>query len=449
MSGPKYSQFEIERERELQLELERQRRLEEERRKIELQNNLERGEKNLQQRGERMIQTLDQLIQEVKEQKLDELLLFSQLMAQKEKTKEKFDSFQIAYDPENIHEMESQLRKLNEFVSDVETDERKLDEFVSQVEEALRIKQGAEKREQMLQELHEAQVSEKQSFDLSGLGYFRENSENGQELLDRARAFLTPYLQYETTPFYEDVKSLYDSIVSIATNKQYDHPYKQNQIELRLKTFSMSKGKYDEILAKLTKERKEYEDLLLSYQSLCKLLEVQQNPQFTSKEQLKEEVERLNKAHIEKQEVDYIVRSVNEVMEKLGYDILATDYMVKKKQNVHHHMYEFGFEQAVNVFVSDNGSILFEVSGIGEGQTEMTSLEKLKVTEAMEAFCSHYVEIKEELKQKGIHLTNENLFPAHERYARKIDLRNKTIVKKRNHAGRKERRRSNSPRHLN
>ena len=108
-----------------------------------------------------MIQTLDQLIQEVKEQKLDELLLFSQLMAQKEKTKEKFDSFQIAYDPENIHEMESQLRKLNEFVSDVETDERKLDEFVSQVEEALRIKQGAEKREQMLQELHEAQVSEK------------------------------------------------------------------------------------------------------------------------------------------------------------------------------------------------------------------------------------------------------------------------------------------------
>lgn len=45
MSGPKYSQFEIERERELQLELERQRRLEEERRKIELQNNLERGEK--------------------------------------------------------------------------------------------------------------------------------------------------------------------------------------------------------------------------------------------------------------------------------------------------------------------------------------------------------------------------------------------------------------------
>ena len=211
----------------------------------------------------------------------------------------------------------------------------------------------------------------------------------------------------------------------------------------------MSKGKYDEILAKLTKERKEYEDLLLSYQSLCKLLEVQQNPQFTSKEQLKEEVERLNKAHIEKQEVDYIVRSVNEVMEKLGYDILATDYMVKKKQNVHHHMYEFGFEQAVNVFVSDNGSILFEVSGIGEGQTEMTSLEKLKVTEAMEAFCSHYVEIKEELKQKGIHLTNENLFPAHERYARKIDLRNKTIVKKRNHAGRKERRRSNSPRHLN
>ena len=46
---------------------------------------------------------------------------------------------------------------------------------------------------------------------------------------------------------------------------------------------------------------------------------------------LKEEVKRLDQEHVEKQEMEYIAQSVHEVMEKLGYDILATDYMVRKK----------------------------------------------------------------------------------------------------------------------
>ena len=154
----------------------------------------------------------------------------------------------------------------------------------------------------------------------------------------------------------------------------------------------------------------------------------------TKVDELEEKEESVSEEIIKYEEItedEYIAKSVHEVMEKLGYDILATDYMVKKKQNIHHHIYEFGFEQAVNVFVSDNGSILFEVSGIGEENTEMTSLQKLKVTEAMEAFCTHYEEIKEELKEKGIHLNNENLSPADEKYARKIDISNKNIVKNR------------------
>ena len=223
-----------------------------------------------------------------------------------------------------------------------------------------------------------------------------------------------------------------------------------------MKTFLMNKEKYNEVLEMLANERTGYEELLVHYQSLCELLNVEENPLFSTvdleyKAMLKEEVKRLDQEHVEKQEMEYIVQSVHEVMEKLGYDILATDYMVRKKQNVHHHIYEFGFEEVVNVFVSDNGSILFEVTGVGEGQSEMTSLEKLKVTEAMDAFCTHYDEIREELKEKGIHLKSESLSPADERYARKIDISNKKLVKQRNQAGasatRKKKR--STPRHLN
>jgi len=58
----------------------------------------------------------------------------------------------------------------------------------------------------------------------------------------------------------------------------------------------------------------------------------------------------------------------------------------------------------------------------------MTSLEALKVKESMESFCTKYPIIKERLKEKGIQMSNENLKPPHERYARAIDLSKKKVV---------------------
>ena len=323
-------------------------------------------------------------------------------------------------------------------------DQRILNELAQQLEAELHIKKDFEKRQQLLEDLSDATVSEKKIFNISEITNVENEAEDSsdshisiEEELEHAYEELHPFLQDRTTYFYNEVEQLRESIRSIAENETYDNRYKKSQIELRLKTFLMSKEKYTEVLEMLAEERMDYETNLIHYQSLCELLNIEENPLFSiidlqKKEMLIEEIRRLDQEHTEKQEIEYIVQSVHEVMENLGYDILATDYMVKKKHNVHHNIYEFGFEQAVNVFVSDNGSILFEVTGLGEGQSEMTSLEKLKVTEAMEAFCTHYVDIREELKGKGIYLKNENLSPADERYARMIDISNKKLVKKRN-----------------
>lgn len=459
MSGPKYSQFELERERQRQLELERQRRLEEEKKKKQLQQLIRQEEEKLNKLVEAMTQFMDKCILEVKANQMEDLLPYTKLLSQKEQTDEKVREFTIAFDKNSISQMEAQLKTLKNFQSNLKSDDHsKLNELAKQIEAELQLKKDFEKRQQVLDDLSEATVSKKRTFDISEItssekdsNETKETTINIQTVVEKAFEELAPYRQDITTNFFQDVERLYDSIRSIATNEIYDDEYKKSQIDLRMKTFLMSKEKYNEVLEMLAKERAEYEGLLIHYQSLCELLNNEENPLFLSvdlknKEILKEEIKRLDQEHAEKQEIEYIVQSVHEVMEKLGYDILATDYMVKKKQNVHHHVYEFGFEEAVNVFVSDNGSILFEVTGIGEGQSEMTSLEKLKVTEAMQAFCTHYVDIREALKGKGIHLKNENLSPADERYARKIDISKKKLIKKRNQGssvkGNKENRRS-------
>ncbi|SOC15811.1 hypothetical protein SAMN05880501_108146 [Ureibacillus xyleni] len=442
MSGPKYSQFELEKRRQQQLELERQRRIEEEKKKKQLQSSISKEQENLKQHVEAINHSIDQLSQQVKEYELEDRLLYSKLLIQKGKTDTKIRDFTISYDKNSIPQMETQLKRIKDFLSNLKSDDHtKLKELASQIESEIALLKDLKKRQQVLQDLNSTVVLEKKIYDISSIPMMVKETEEViepmidiQKEVNRAYEEFEPFLKEKSAYFYHDVENLYDSICSIANNETYDPEYKKSQIELRRKTLLMNKGKYEQVLDLLALERAQHEELVHHYQSLCELLNVEENPLYEAKEHketLKEEIQRLNEQYTEKQEIEYIVQSVHEVMEKLGYDILATDYMVKRKNSVHHHIYEFGFEQAVNVFVSDNGSILFEVTGISEGQSEMTSLEKLKVTEAMDAFCTHYVEIREELKEKGIYLKNESLSPADERYARKIDISNKKRVKQR------------------
>jgi hypothetical protein len=103
---------------------------------------------------------------------------------------------------------------------------------------------------------------------------------------------------------------------------------------------------------------------------------------------------------------------------------VATDFLRTPKRDIIHHIYEFEQGNVVNVFSSDNGSLMFEVTGV-KATNDLTELEKLKIKEGMESFCSKYDEIKKRLLSKGIEITAENLKPARIEYARAIDLQSK------------------------
>ena len=267
----------------------------------------------------------------------------------------------------------------------------------SELQEIQRREIELEQKQAYFEQASSLDVEERQTYTIPT---FKQHSVAVEEKVDlegvAQHAFdeLRPYLESKDSSFFHEVKGLNDSIEDTYHHDEFDQKYKVNQIENRIKTFYASKKRYDQELQQILTRREEYEHIYIHYQSLCNLLQKDGNPIYEKptygqlmqmKASLVEEINELNQLYTEQHESQYILQSVNEIMESLGYDILATDYMIRKTQNVHHNLYEFG-EQAVNVFVSDNGSVLFEVSGISEGPKEMSSLEKLKVKEAMDAF---------------------------------------------------------------
>jgi hypothetical protein len=154
--------------------------------------------------------------------------------------------------------------------------------------------------------------------------------------------------------------------------------------------------------------------------------------------------EAVEQERIRKTEMEYIADSVHEVMTRLGYRLKYTDMMETPKQTVDHQMYEINKDIAFNVFTSDNGTVLFEVTGVSQGPQVPNDLERKYITQQMAAVCANYPEIREELKKKGVYLENETLKLPEEQYARKIDVSGKEVHDESSAvAGKRKKKRSN------
>ena len=63
----------------------------------------------------------------------------------------------------------------------------------------------------------------------------------------------------------------------LSLHDQFDQKYKALQIEKRVKTFYASKKRYDQELQQIHRQREEYENVYIYYQSLCNLLQKDEN----------------------------------------------------------------------------------------------------------------------------------------------------------------------------
>lgn len=235
-----------------------------------------------------------------------------------------------------------------------------------------------------------------------------------------------------------------DEVEELIKDKELSINYKINQTKEYIKEVYRIEPKLIKEESLNKSNELQYETKYSLYEALCEKLNIEKSLE-KSKEisqinkdlsLIDEEVNRLENLLKEKEDYDYIVDSINEVMKELGYDIISSDIMRKVNRTIVDNIYKFDDKNVLNVFTSDTGTIMFEVTGISNEKKEISSLDKLKIKESMNDFCSKYSVIKEKLAEKGILFGKENLKPAEEKYARirvvneeKYKVSNKSNVK--------------------
>ena len=448
MSGPKCSKVRLLEREKRRLEVERQKRLAEELRKVKEGRHIQEEEKcrELDLKITAARTRLEEIKAGINEKSLDIISRAKSLYKKshdlenlenlRDSFLRKIDAFEKSYGLRNISNMTSYLESLYGLINEIA--DRDMNEYqagLKKVEQEIqhhRISAGE-------QNFFNSTFQKKQKKNISMEPVYKkgdtiDNSAINKELAD-FYAMVNPYLR---NPFFRksgEIDELIKAVDSIAKNDTFDYRYKSSQVALRKKIFGSMKTEYDREIKKNKNLLAEFEKVLDNYNALCSIAGEKAEPYFFRPEtsienigKLNGEIERLQKLIEEKTQTDYITRSVDEVMKDLGYDVIATDHVTTPQKKSIHHIYEFEQGNVINVYTSDNGSLLFEVSAVKENDDPMTDLEKLKVKESMESFCTKYPGIKGRLRERGIQMDNEDLKPPDIRYARAINLHKKKIT---------------------
>ena len=448
MSGPKCSQVRLLEREKRRLEAERQKRLAEEIRRVKEERHFKEGEEC--QELDRKITAARTRLEEIKTSINEKALAIitraknlykkSHDLENTENLKDsllkKIDAFPQGYGERNRSSMASYLESLYEFINEIE--DRNRNEFqpcLKKVEQEIqrhRISAG----EQIFFD-SAFQKRQKKNIPMEPVnkkGDTTENSVFKKQLAD-FYAMVNPYLMNPFLRKSREIVEFIKAVDSIAQNDSFDYMYKSSQVTMRKKIFASMKTEYDKEIKKNTNLLSEFEKVLDNYNALCSIAGEKAKPYFFNPEtsiqsvgNLNGEIERLQKLIEEKSQTEYITKSVDEVMKDMGYDVIATDHVTTPQKKSIHHIYEFEHGNVINVYASDNGSLMFEVSGVKENDDPMTDLEKLKVKESMESFCTKYPKIKGRLRERGIQMNNEDLKPPDIRYARAISLHKKKIT---------------------
>jgi hypothetical protein len=440
MSGPKSSSYELAAEERRRQEAERQRRLEEELRKQEelkcqmLGQNISAALQKLDEAQSVIASQVTAKIQEAREI-LGESHGIDSLERSVNRMQLKISHFPRSCNAKNSREMESFSQKLSAFVDEVEKyltmEFRELidniggeiKEFkISTAERELLSKKYSTKRNRISLEAPKSQtIISRQDENLAV-----------EKELEKFCTLVGPYLESAFLTGKKEIEELVNATERIAANAKFDSAYRVSQISMRRKAFLATKEKYDTEIERCRQLSLDLDNLLSTYHALCAMLNeepgtyhIESGSAFKVIDKLKREVEQKQSDLVKKEEAEYISESINEVMAELGYDVVASDFMTTPKRNIIHNVYEFELGNVINAFTSDNGSLMFEVTGVKEGGAELSSLEKLKIKESMETFCTQYPEVKKRLRGRGIELKFEDLKPPDERYARAFDLSKK------------------------
>lgn len=437
MSGPKSSDYRLSAAERARQEAERARRLEEEKCQL-LEQSIDALKSKLQASIKQMKQKTDKPLAEAKNMVPDSFAIdkieqaVNSLLSQ-------YNKLPSDYGPRNSGNMSRYHARLETIFQNVAGSEETLSHNLKRLGQEIKERKLSNAEVEFITGSRNAEPVQRQSFNLAAPAVVtrpKAETVNLEEVLKEFNDLTDSYLTNCFLSNKSEIEMLKKSIQKIISNERTDDRYKLEELRMRYKTFLATSKKYDQEIENKQRLQTEFNDLRLTYLSLCNMLnespkeyifEVNKDG-FEAINNLKTEIELCRTNLTKKEESKYISRSINEVMEELGYEIVATDFLSTPKRDVIHNIYEFEQGNVINVFTSDNGSLMFEVTGVKE-TNDLTELEKLKIKESMDSFCAKYELIKSRLQAKGIRLASENLRPADVRYAKSIDLSKKKQVK--------------------
>lgn len=203
----------------------------------------------------------------------------------------------------------------------------------------------------------------------------------------------------------------------------------------QLKTFgsltmkSLQK-KYEDLVNKETEQKNEIILLQKQYADLCTIAKVNAKA-ITDIDELHKEISAIEQILIKQSEQEYIARSVDEVMQEMGYDLLGSRSVTKKSgKRFHNELFQFDEGTAVNVTFSSDGQIAMELGGISREDRLPTAEECSYLEQEMVLFCDRFAEIEKRLAEKGIAILNRiAMSPPAEEYAAIININDYNMEK--------------------
>ena len=145
--------------------------------------------------------------------------------------------------------------------------------------------------------------------------------------------------------------------------------------------------------------------------------------EFSSKEDIKSEIEILRKKGEEISKREYIKEQLDEVMLKHRYNVIDSEHIEKVKED-NRLLYEIDDSTGIDVFLSETQTqmVTLKIVGIGFDE-EITERESDRLYEEQCNFCSMFPELVEELRIRGVILNEVRYNEANKKYNSKIKIK--------------------------
>lgn len=210
---------------------------------------------------------------------------------------------------------------------------------------------------------------------------------------------------------FEQEKAKYDEIMQ---NHSIDDNFKIKQMKMRFESYLVEKQS-DTNTEAILKLRSEFVSLSNLIYGEC--IEVPDDVDELQKEIAEMLVEAQN------QKVgEYVAECIDKVMQELGYSIVGSEVLSAQKMTKQH--FDYSPNSAITVASSENGAMMLEV--VGKKNDDGTNGSTAAVKSDMERFCPDFQKVKEGLQQYGVSLADKRLCPPDEKYVRFVDVK-KTV----------------------